>query len=156
METLNDLHAMSCMRLAVFVALRTRYSRDRTCSVRVRIAFIASRVLYMMLGQRDLRAKASMQCLFGLVNEPYFILFSSTGFNFKVLILGAWGLRPTHIRVPLPLPHAQVSQRSTVDLLLGQCVLHAGCRLGAPILCLHIRKVRADQSPVLSKVVCQT
>ena len=95
-ETLNDLHAMSCMRLAVFVALRTRYSRDRTCSVRVRIAFIASRVLYMMLGQRDLRAKASMQCLFGLVNEPYFSLFSSIGFNFKVLILGAWGLRPTY------------------------------------------------------------
>ena len=49
-----------------------------------------------MLGQRDLRAKASMQCLFGLVNEPYFILFSSIGFNFKVLILGAWGLRPTY------------------------------------------------------------
>ena len=48
----------------------------------------------MMLGQRDLRAKASMQCLFGLVNEPYFSLFSSIGFNFKVLILGAWGLRP--------------------------------------------------------------
>jgi hypothetical protein len=50
----------------------------------------------MMLGQRDLRAKASMQCLFGLVNEPYFSLFSSIGFNFKVLILGAWGLRPTY------------------------------------------------------------
>ena len=50
----------------------------------------------MMLGQRDLRAKASMQCLSGLVNEPYFILFSSIGFNFKVLILGAWGLRPTY------------------------------------------------------------
>ena len=50
----------------------------------------------MMLGQRDLRAKASMQCLFGLVNEPYFNLFSSIGFNFKVLILGAWGLRPTY------------------------------------------------------------
>ena len=50
----------------------------------------------MMLGQRDLRAKASMQCLFGLVNEPYFNLFSSIGFNFKALILGAWGLRPTY------------------------------------------------------------
>ena len=50
----------------------------------------------MMLGQRDLRAKASMQCLFGLVNGPYFIIFSSIGFNFKVLILGAWGLRPTY------------------------------------------------------------
>jgi hypothetical protein len=50
----------------------------------------------MMLGQRDLRAKASMQCLFGLVNEPYFNIFSSIGFNFEVLILGAWGLRPTY------------------------------------------------------------
>ena len=53
----------------------------------------------MMLGQRDLRAKASMQCLFGLVNEPYFNLFFSIGFNFKVVILGAWGLRPTY-RLP--------------------------------------------------------
>ena len=33
-----------------------------------------------------------MQCLSGLVNEPYFILFSSIGFNFKVLILGRLGL----------------------------------------------------------------
>jgi hypothetical protein len=45
-----------------------------------------------MLGQRDLRAKASMQCLSGLVNEPYFVLFSSVGFNFKVLTLGRLGL----------------------------------------------------------------
>ncbi len=46
----------------------------------------------MMLGQRDLRAKASMQCLFGLVNGPYFILFSRIDFNFKVVILGHPGL----------------------------------------------------------------
>ena len=46
----------------------------------------------MMLGQRDLRAKASMQCLSGLVNGPYFILFSCIGFNFKVLILGRLGV----------------------------------------------------------------
>ncbi len=51
----------------------------------------------MMLGQRDLRAKASMQCLFGLVNGPYFILFSRIGFNFKVVILGHPGLA-SHLR----------------------------------------------------------
>ena len=52
----------------------------------------------MMLGQRDLRAKASMQCLSGLVNEPYFVLFSSVGFNFKVLTLGRLGLA-SHLRI---------------------------------------------------------
>ena len=45
----------------------------------------------MMLGRCDLRAKASMQCLSGLVIGPYFILFSRIGFNFKVLILGRLG-----------------------------------------------------------------
>ena len=52
----------------------------------------------MILGRRDLRAKASMQCLFGLVNEPYFILFSRISFNFKVLILGRTGLA-SHLEV---------------------------------------------------------
>ena len=46
-----------------------------------------------------------MQCLFGLVNEPYFNLFSSIGFNFKVLILGAWGLRPTYGSAQKATPH---------------------------------------------------
>ena len=40
-----------------------------------------------------------MQCLSGLVNEPYFILFSSIGFNFKVLILGRLGLA-SHLEIP--------------------------------------------------------
>jgi hypothetical protein len=55
----------------------------------------------MMLGQRDLRAKASMQCLSGLVNEPYFVLFSSVGFNFKVLTLGRLGLASHLVRASL-------------------------------------------------------
>ena len=56
----------------------------------------------MILGRRDLRAKASMQCLFGLVNEPYFILFSRISFNLKVLILGRPGLA-SHLEVTLAL-----------------------------------------------------
>jgi hypothetical protein len=36
-----------------------------------------------------------MQCLYGLVEGPYFILFSRIGFNLKVLILGVRELRPT-------------------------------------------------------------
>ena len=51
----------------------------------------------MLLGQHDLRAKVSMQCLSGLVNEPYFVLFASIGFNFKVLTLGRLGLA-SHLR----------------------------------------------------------
>ena len=52
----------------------------------------------MKLGRRDLRAKASMQCLSGLVNEPYFVLFSHLGLNVKVLILGRLGLT-SHLEV---------------------------------------------------------
>ena len=37
-----------------------------------------------------------MQCLSKLVTGPYFNLFHRIGFNFKVLILGAPGLRPTY------------------------------------------------------------
>jgi hypothetical protein len=37
-----------------------------------------------------------MQCLSKLVTGPYFNLFHRIGFNFKVLILGAQGLRPTY------------------------------------------------------------
>jgi hypothetical protein len=67
----------------------------------------------MMLGQRDLRAKASMQCLSGLVNEPYFVLFSSVGFNFKVLTLGRLGLAShlSHKRA-VPASLAQVLRAS--------------------------------------------
>ncbi len=64
----------------------------------------------MMLGQRDLKAKASMQCLFGLVNEPYFNLFSSIGFNFKVLTLGRLGLA-SHLQIELSNAHGGESNR---------------------------------------------
>ena len=64
-----------------------------------------------MLGQRDLRAKASMQCLFGLVNEPYFILFSRISFNFKVLILGRPGLA-SHLLYQSMSRHAQAYIRA--------------------------------------------
>ena len=37
-----------------------------------------------------------MQCLSKLVTGPYFNLFHRIGFNFKVLILGAQGLRSTY------------------------------------------------------------
>ena len=67
----------------------------------------------MMLGQRDLRAKASMQCLFGLVNEPYFSLFSSIGFNFKVLTLGRLGLA-SHLHAMLPIRQRLVKGSRTV------------------------------------------
>ena len=61
-----------------------------------------------------------MQCLSGLVNGPYFILFSPVGLNFKVLILGRLGLA-SHLGF--------ISNRylgPSLDCLTG--LLASGCR----------------------------